>query len=562
MKKAPILLKRYLSVLICIIIALSMLGCASGEPEAVPDISQSETTAGIEENPITVIACSDFQNPGGNDAGADTVEKILTKIKEDYPDADGLICAGDYDYDMTLYIGEGETQSGIQALKNAVKSVYSDISNEVFIAGNHDVYSAADIAKSGPNDPDNGGYGVFAINEDDYMWCSNAGYSESYSSNNPLEIISDTAERLKEYLDSKASESFTNPIFIVSHLPLHYSMRTRNDGDGMYSNYIFDVINEAGELGLNIIYLYGHDHSNGWDDYLGGSAVFLKKGDSINIAQSSKFAFETETLTFTYMNAGYVGYYENHNGGDDALTMSVFNIYKDRVEISRYDENGLHNLKSLGVHNSYKGETDYDYPVDKSLVTGIYTLELNMSINASDDYSGESETAAMPPEEASDVPSDESISAENAVYVKISAPSDELEEGQYLIVYNGTELMSGNVVSKNGSSGERIGFELVAYEYAGHDWISADLSEYEWTITRSQSNGKWLIGNQKGYIKLTNTTDKAITASLEEVGDEFTISGAGTYNFFSPEYVLNYNSRGLINGYANLPADFDLYIKK
>ena len=136
-------------------------------------------------------------------------------------------------------------------------------------------------------------------------------------------------------------------------------MRTKNDGDGMYANYIFDVLNEAGSYGLNIIFLYGHDHSNGWDDYLGGSSVYLAKGDGINIAQASKTDFAEEILKFTYMNAGFTGYYENHNGADDVLTMTAFTITNDTVQVERYDVKGKHSLKSSGVTNSYKNESGY-----------------------------------------------------------------------------------------------------------------------------------------------------------------------------------------------------------
>ena len=46
----------------------------------------------------TVIACSDFQNPNGNEAGAQTVTNILTQMqKAGYTSADGFLCCGDYD---------------------------------------------------------------------------------------------------------------------------------------------------------------------------------------------------------------------------------------------------------------------------------------------------------------------------------------------------------------------------------------------------------------------------------------------------------------------------------
>ena len=57
------------------------------------------------------------------------------------------------------------------------------------------------------------------------------------------------------------------------------------------------------EKGLNIFFLFGHDHSNGWDDYLGGSCVCLEKGDTINIAKKgNQFKWETKTLNFTYIH--------------------------------------------------------------------------------------------------------------------------------------------------------------------------------------------------------------------------------------------------------------------
>lgn len=556
-------LKKWLAVGLCIIMVLSMIGCSQENPSNTDQTQQNdgdqlEVEQQSEQEPITVIACSDFQNPGGSEEGANTVSSILSIIKESHPEADGFICAGDYDYDMSIYIGEETTADGVSSLSNTIEQVYPDIKHMVYTSGNHDVYSADGLSESGDNDPEDGGYGVYAINEDDYMWASNPGYSESYSGKTAQEIISGTAAGLEEYLSEKASEQFTQPIFIVSHLPLHYNLRTRLDGDAMYANLIFDVVNKYAEAGLNIIYLYGHDHSNGWDDYLGGSAVFLHKGDSINIAQSSKFVFDEEKLAFTYMNAGFVGYYDNHNGADDALTMSVFEIYNDRVEISRYDSEGMHNLKSAGVHNFYKGESDSDYAVNDSVVEGVYTVALNTAVEMpAEEEVLDGEGSSQTEEPDSETGDEEQY--EEGVYVRVTSASGDLEEGKYIFVY-GSQIMSPVVVSKDGSSGTRTGFELVANEYAGETELPSDMEKYEWTLTKS--DGKWLIGTPDGYIRLTETTDTAITATLESEGDLLTISGSGSYTIASAQFVLNYNSRGLINGYANQPAEFELYIKK
>ena len=392
--------KKLLALLLALIMAVSLLPVSvfAAEAEAEPDQavidlvgdSQSENgdnlnaddSAGSDADPVetiadadadqsaenriapladdgaagvttTVIAGSDFQNPNGDTAGAQTVTNILTQMQNaGHTEADGFLFCGDYNYSYD------KTADGlkvhIDALDAAVSKKYSIAAgNRVYVQGNHDqvTVGTGGLAQSGANDPTGeiaGKYGVFVINEDDYMWRNSDG-----------ETIQNTANALDAYLDTKAAEGFDKPIFVLSHLPLHYSMRTKNDGDGKYANYIFDVLNEAGAAGLNIIFLYGHDHSNGWDDYLGGAAVYLAKGDKINIAQASQTVFEEKTLNFTYMNAGFTGYYENKNGADDTLTMTVFSIIDGTVTVERYDANGKHDLKSAGVTNSFKYESGY-----------------------------------------------------------------------------------------------------------------------------------------------------------------------------------------------------------
>ena len=334
-------IRKHLALLLALSMLLSIFPLQIFADGSTSDVSNADSTT-------IVIAGSDFQNQGGNDAGAETVTNILAKMQNaGYTSADGFLFCGDYDYDMS-YNSVVDTEAGITALKNAVTGTYSTLKDEqmVFVEGNHDAADAGGLATSGTHDTAE--YGVYVINEDDYMW-----------NNSDKTTIQNTADALRSYLDAKVTANYDKPIFVVSHLPLHYSMRTKNHGDGMYANYIFDVLNEAGESGLNIIFLYGHDHSNGWDDYLGGSAVYLAKGDKINIAQASQADFKVETLNFTYMNAGFTGYYENHNGADNTLTMTVFEITDDTVTVERYDANGVHNLKSAGVTNSYKDESGY-----------------------------------------------------------------------------------------------------------------------------------------------------------------------------------------------------------
>ena len=576
----------------------------------------------LTDGSITVIAGSDFQNQSGNTAGAQVVTSILTQMQNaGYTSADGFLFCGDYSY------GYNQAAEGIAALKDAVKGTYSTLEDNrmVFVQGNHDEAGASGLAKSGAHDTTD--YGVYVINEDDYMW-----------NNSDEATIQKTAASLKTYLDAKVAERYQKPVFVVSHLPLHYSMRTYNDGDGKYANYIFNVLNEAGASGQNIIFLYGHDHSNGWDDYLGGSAVYLAKGDKINIAQASQTVFQEETLNFTYLNAGFTGYYENHNSADDTLTMTVFSIIDGTVKVERYDATGKHNLKSAGVTNSYKYEdghyapnaAEYGSPqtitlssvtppatatdgnvsvtapgltgltVTKKTVsfdTSVYSAYASYDITASGYNQGDKATVTItldaedgfddsrqvtvidkdgsnPDQKVSikngtvtfttnhfstyDIAQEALAEPTERTYTRVTS-TDQLVDGQYLLIYNAEQFMLPEVVTKTNSSGSaRTGLNVESTSIAGPDTITGDYSAKEWTFTKDGDG--WKIGTASGNIVFTSTSDYGITATLGSPGDTFSISGsANAFEFWSGSDCLNYNARELINGYGSNPAPFYIY---
>lgn len=320
----------------------------------------SDTVAS--EDTVYVLAGSDFQPSDDNVAtGRKQVKAILDTIKKaGYTKMDGFLFAGDYD--LSSITSVAESLEGKKAVQAEVQAAYGTDMHEVYVKGNHDpipLVTNGDLSPSGANDTDH--YGVFVINENDYMW----------GNTHPNTILT-TADSLEEYLDAKLADGYEKPIFIISHLPLHYSMRTYTDGDAQYANYLFDVINAAGKAGLQIVFLFGHDHAHGWDDYLGGASVYLQVGDSIHIAQASREEVTVETLAFTYMNAGYVGCYAKLGSGvDPTLTMTVFAITDDRVRIERYSADGIHPLKSPGA---YGAEKNGDYEKTAYLPnTTVYT---------------------------------------------------------------------------------------------------------------------------------------------------------------------------------------------
>ena len=186
--------KKLLALLLALIMILSLL------PTSV-------LATGSE--PTVVIAGSDFQNKSGDEAGAATVTSILTQIQKDYTSVDGFLFAGDYDQDK--HNSNTEVTKGITALMQAVQDKYSNINydNTILVQGNHD-NAHDDIDATGGHDFD--GYGTFVLNEDDYP--------DGNSSSSGVQSL---ANNLTDYLNGRLETAPNEPVFVVSHLPLHYS---------------------------------------------------------------------------------------------------------------------------------------------------------------------------------------------------------------------------------------------------------------------------------------------------------------------------------------------------
>ena len=369
--------KRILSIIISLVMVLSAIS-----------VLNFSAVAATEEKTV-LVSCSDFQATADSD-GALNVKTILNRVKESgITKIDGLLFTGD----MTRHLNNqpSQSESGLAALKAAVKSRYNIADSDmVFVRGNHDPVGTQGASESGNNDDADGKYGVFVIHEDDYMW--NQGVSTTngnWSVSDDEQTVKNTAANLKAYFDEKIENKFDKPIFVLSHLPLHYTARTSN-GDCQYAKYIFDELNAASEKGLNIYFLFGHNHSGSYDDYIGGSSIYLQPNDQIVIPDvGSRTTFQSYTLKFSYLTAGYVGYYNSGNPVDKSLNMVVYEIYDNRVEISRYNTSGITNLKGAGYGNV--GEYQADTNVYASPFTSVLKffrkkglLSNNKSIDASD----------------------------------------------------------------------------------------------------------------------------------------------------------------------------------
>lgn len=367
-------MKRLLSLLLTVALLLSCLPL---------------TSFAQEDEPIVLLLASDYQNycytpsynryyydatPIADQPRTQEFQAILDAVAADGVSVDAALLVGDYT-DHFQSDGDGDYCSGdgIRQIKSMLRETLGvDPENTVFSQGNHDYELAEGIAKSGlqPYDEDDE-YLVYVINEGQFPYSQRTASYES--------LVSATAQTVNEDLRALVNSHEDRPIMLLCHVPLHYSTRY-NGKDNTYANLIFEAINEAAEE-LNIFFFYGHNHSGSSADYeadWGGAVNYVARGQAldINCAGHGKAGANLQTLNFTYLNAGYVGY--STSVVNDTKTVSVLSVYSDRVVISRYDKDGEYTrVESLGMtdpRDESKGEVT-TYPITVTLQNKTnYTL--------------------------------------------------------------------------------------------------------------------------------------------------------------------------------------------
>lgn len=270
----------------------------------------------------TLLFGSDYQ--GSNRKS--NFKAILENIKRNNINPSLISILGDY-------ISSGhEVNNSISGLKEAnttIKSVFPN-SGSLFVQGNHDKKDNYYLTKTGGYEASN--YVIYVINEDDFPSNSSASYNSVFP----------VASALDNYLNNLVELNIKKPVFVITHVPLHYSSR----GDNRHAYLFVDILNKYGSK-LDIIFMFGHNHSSKYDDCLGGSINYLKKGSTMKHFDTK--STRVSTLKFTYLNAGYIGWANNSNkqvscsgskvNSTNTLTMSVFKIDDKKILLERYSSN-------------------------------------------------------------------------------------------------------------------------------------------------------------------------------------------------------------------------------
>ncbi len=344
---------------------------AADSTENVETSEEQDQTVTEAATEATVFFASDYQEEEGWPAPADVLAGILEAVKNDGKEPGNVVYCGDYTNDPDLHDYQLSPDESIAEIRDIVQRELGSIPQEdmIFVQGNHDQLTD-EISSSGLHEYD--GYLVYVLNtQNDFPW-------KQGRVSGCLAKTRDSSQKMKECFDELIARGETRPVFIAGHVPLHFTGRTSSrhgSGDNLYSSLIFNVVNDAAKE-LDIVYMTGHNHSKGWDCYLGGSCIFKAPGDKMLIPvfdDSARYTdtFTEETLNFTYMNAGYTGYYMNcgltelrngttdqYHAADETLTGTVCEIRPDEIIISRYSADGLHALGSEGEADPYNGGID------------------------------------------------------------------------------------------------------------------------------------------------------------------------------------------------------------
>ena len=369
-----------MAALLCLAMLLPLLTMPGFATEEREEVEYETTATAAETAPNAVIyAASDFQwhkTVSGAEqddrAKGETVMKNIIASMKDFGYENGTPLAvthglflGDYSKRSrpykTLYeadndaglksiatvLGDETTGFGLTSNLNEITTL-TDTRNAgdqvVYVQGNHDPIETDGLDASYGHDM--GAFHVFVVHEEDFPWKQDGSLSDSGNNTDHKTAVNNTVIALERFFEERIAARDNRPIFVAAHIPLHYTRRTRDgDGDNMYADKIVDVLNRYGDQ-LTILYMFGHNHSDNYDDYLGGAAIYLPVGATMPVPLSSTTSFGNKTLKFTYLNSGYIGPYGG--GCTTQQTSTAFEIYEDRIVVRRFGENGQANLKDAG----------------------------------------------------------------------------------------------------------------------------------------------------------------------------------------------------------------------
>ena len=383
----------------------AVITATAGEFSATCTVTVGEGEAVTYDSASTIITMSDYQ--GENKATV--AETIITAVKNAGVTPELALIGGDYTDGSVGADGDDQSQANLKTeLGNLTGILTTAWENLPYYAiqGNHD-YSGfltdETLTATGAYEKD--GYIVYLINEDSFPWWQ-GNYGSGSTTAEDKATVTATANALSTYLEGLIAADETRPMIIMSHVPMHWSLRSTAANwyyDNIYANILFEAVNEAAK-DLDILFLFGHNHSTPavsgteYDDEIGGALAYVAKGESMKVPNGTDGTsnYTTETLNFTYMNAGYIGKYANSTTAN--CSASAITIDSDSIDIARYTYSGSVVNESIELTGGYDSGSG-----SASGSTGSFTYY--------DDETVKNVTVVLPAENTVTIQKDVSVAA-------------------------------------------------------------------------------------------------------------------------------------------------------
>ena len=538
----------------------------------------------LPDDGTTIITMSDFQGSGDKTTVPTTIAGLMVQAGVD---ADQAILLGDYVDGSVYEDGSDTSQAEMMEQFNTLTGILANewpLMDILAIQGNHD-YSGfvtdGTLDATGAYEYDD--YVVYLINEDDFPWWQ-AGYS-SYSDGAECKAtVEKTAADLDTYLDSLIKEGDDRPVIIATHVPMHWSPRSTTGqswwNDNIYANTLFDVVNEAGAY-LDIVFLFGHNHSSyngitngvsyaGYDQDIGGAFAYVGKGESMRVPNGTTGStnYTEQTLTFTYMNGGYIG---NYNGSQTDCSISAITITDEAISIDRYATDGLRADESViierGVFSPVLNVVSADDRTGERIIGESETFAAKL-LNAdavsyawSCDESIATITGADTAEATLTYVGTGYVTVKCVVTYKDAEGNDVTLTATYgLTVKEKTEVGGYQQVTDVAEFNDEDMYLIVAWRYFG----GTDADSTNGYVFHAENNGLIRAETADGYETVTGEFDENCYWKIAYVDGKVTLQNVGTGLYLGSSipaasetaYELTIAS-GAVSGYSNFAIGTD-----
>ena len=347
--------------------------------------------------PALIICTGDWNNK--TTASADATATIIERLKLQMGDIDVVWSAGNHEDGVTTMEASIDEDLGANVGTTSTKSKGGKTTTTTNAYGiifdnraNNDLKDKYDDNQFGTSDAINTDLIVYGLTFNAIKVSSGSGSSKTtaYTYTN---VITD----LTTILDGLVKDGYDGVFYIASHTGLHVlgiqpesaadEWAGKNEYNVDLSYQMVSLLNSYAAKGIDIVFMFGHDHSKGEDEF------YLEPGDVIySTVNYSDSVYSKQTIQFTYGHAGYLGsttgastsfslYTFNDNAAGESVVREFFTKF-EAVEDMSFEtinevgdtENGWQYDSFCTPDGTWKSNAKFRYLADGLYLSGIQKL--------------------------------------------------------------------------------------------------------------------------------------------------------------------------------------------